>query len=146
MNRYEIAINCHKQGFNCCQSVLAAFSDALPLDEETLRKLGSGFGHGAGTGELCGALTGAVMTLDLLFPADFSDPVAAKKRAVARAQALQSRFAERFTALRCADLVGKKNDAGENTPAAERMALSGCGALIVTAVELTEEIMREEGI
>ena len=35
-------------GFNCCQSVLLAFEDILPVDALTLKTLGSGFGGGVG--------------------------------------------------------------------------------------------------
>ena len=70
MNRCEQAVGYHKKGFNCCQSVLAAYQDLIGLTETQCLTLGGGFGAGAGTGELCGAVTGAVMVLDLLTPAD----------------------------------------------------------------------------
>jgi len=66
MDRCEQAVGYHKKGFNCCQSVLAAFQDVIGLTETQCLTLGGGFGAGAGTGELCGAVTGAVMVLDLL--------------------------------------------------------------------------------
>ncbi len=68
MNRCEQAVGYHKKGFNCCQSVLAAYQDLIGLTEAQCLTLGGGFGAGAGTGELCGAVTGAVMVLDLLTP------------------------------------------------------------------------------
>ena len=67
MNRCEQAVGYHKKGFNCCQSVLATFQDVIGLTETQCLTLGGGFGAGAGTGELCGAVTGAVMVLDLHF-------------------------------------------------------------------------------
>ena len=73
MDRCEQAVGYHKKGFNCCQSVLAAFQDVIGLTETQCLTLGGGFGAGAGTGELCGAVTGAVMVLDLLTPADPAD-------------------------------------------------------------------------
>ena len=106
MNRIEIANNYHKQGFNCCQSVLGAFADRLEIPEEAAMRLGAGFGSGAGTGELCGAITGAVMALDLIAGGDaVSDPAGAKRRAAARSRELQKRFSERFGALRCRELL-----------------------------------------
>ena len=105
MDRCEQAVDYHKKGFNCCQSVLAAFQDVIGLTETQCLTLGGGFGAGAGTGELCGAVTGAVMVLDLLTPADPGDVMGSKKRSVGQAKELQKRFAERFDALRCADLL-----------------------------------------
>ena len=132
MNRCEQAAAYHKKGFNCCQSVLAVFQDCIGLSEAQCLTLGGGFGAGAGTGELCGAVTGAVMVLDLLTPADPADVVGSKKKAMAQAKELQKRFAERFDAL------------DDTTPAAKALGLTGhCDIMIVTAVELVEQMIAE---
>lgn len=145
MDRYEQASAYHHKGFNCCQSVLAAFSDLTGLSEQASFDIGGGFGGGAGTGELCGAITGAVMTLGMLTPVDPADPVASKKRTLTYGKELQSRFLERFHALRCHDLMKITDCAADGSmPAAQRMGLTGhCDIMIVTAVELVEEILRE---
>ena len=53
--------------YNCCQAVACVFSDEVGVSEETLRKLGAGFGLGMGTMEAtCGALCGAQMVLGLM--------------------------------------------------------------------------------
>ena len=70
MNRCKLANDYHRRGFNCCQSVLAAFSDLTGMSEQESFNVAGGFGSGAGTGELCGAVSGAVMTLGLLTPVD----------------------------------------------------------------------------
>ena len=47
---------------NCAQAVLKAFEDRLPVDADTLMKLGAGYAAGMGCMEsTCGALIGAVM-------------------------------------------------------------------------------------
>ena len=101
VNRCETARALHKRGFNCCQSVLAAFSDRTGLTEQASFDVGGGFGGGAGTGELCGAISGAIMALGMMTPVDTADPVGSKKRTVALSKELQKRFAQRFGALRC---------------------------------------------
>ena len=105
MERVELAHEYHKNGYNCCQSVLAAFSDITGLSEQASMDIGGGFGGGAGTGELCGALSGAIMTLGLMTPVDENDPVGSKKRTVALSREVQKRFSEKFGALRCQDLL-----------------------------------------
>lgn len=141
MNRMEIAYDYHNRGYNCCQSVLAAFADRMGLPEETVLNLGAGFGSGAGTGELCGAVTGAIMALDLMLP---STPAGDKRRGAARAKRLQQRFAERFDALRCRDLLKNKKDT--RSSAIEALGITGhCSIMVATAVELAEEILAEEG-
>ena len=144
MNRCEQAVDYHKKGFNCCQSVLAAYQDLIGLTETQCLTLGGGFGAGAGTGELCGAVTGAVMALNLLTPADPSDVAGSKKQAVAQAKELQKRFAARFENLRCADLLQKKFVPDDSTPAAKALGITGhCDIMIVTAVEIVEQMLAE---
>ena len=53
MDRYEKARDYHKRGFNCCQSVLASFTDLTGMSEQECFDIAGGFGAGAGTGELC---------------------------------------------------------------------------------------------
>ena len=144
MNRMETANACHQRGFNCCQSVLAAFSDLTGLSETESFSIGGGFGSGAGTGELCGAVSGAVMALGLLTPADSADPVGSKKRTMALSKELQKRFQARFGALRCQDLLRRKFVPDDSTPAAKSLGLTNhCSIMIVTAVELVEELLKE---
>lgn len=53
--------------YNCCQAVACVFADEAGMSEDTLRKLGAGFGMGMGTTEAtCGALCGAEMILGLM--------------------------------------------------------------------------------
>lgn len=50
--------------FNCAESVLLANMERLGVEGDWLPKVASGFGGGiARTGQVCGALTGAVMAL-----------------------------------------------------------------------------------
>jgi C_GCAxxG_C_C family probable redox protein len=144
MNRYEKANEYHKQGYNCCQCVLAAFSDLTGLSEQESFNIGGGFGSGAGTGELCGALSGAIMTLGLLTPVDTADPVGSKKRTVGLSKELQKRFQEKFDYLRCQDLLKNKKEATDATPVAKALGLTNhCSIMIVTAVEIVEEMLQE---
>ena len=147
MDRYEKARDYHKRGFNCCQSVLASFTDLTGMSEQECFDIAGGFGAGAGTGELCGAITGAAMTLGRLTPVDPADPVGSKQRTVALSKELQAKLSEKFGALRCQDLLGGgKFVPDERTPAAARMGLTGhCDIMIVTAVEIVEEILNQRG-
>ena len=144
MNRLEKAVDYHKRGFNCSQSVLAAFTDITGLSEQDSFNLGGGFGGGAGTGELCGAVTGAIMTLGALTPVDPVDPVGSKKRTVALSKELQKRFSEKFDALRCRELLQNRKIAEEATPTTKAMGLTNhCDIMIATAAEIVEELLAE---
>ena len=52
---------------NCAQAVMKAFEDKLPVDADTLMKLGAGYAAGMGCMEsTCGALIGAVMVAGIV--------------------------------------------------------------------------------
>ena len=144
MNRYEIALEYFRKNFNCCQSVVAAFSDLIDMSEQEIMNISSGFGSGAGTGEMCGAITGGIMALNLMTPVDMEDPVGSKKRAVAQSKEFQKRFKEKFGYLRCQDLLANKTTANEKTTAANTLGLTKhCDIMVVTAVEIVEEMLAE---
>ena len=147
MNRCKLANEYHRRGFNCCQSVVAAFGDLTGLSEQECMNFTAGFGGGAATGELCGAISGAVMTLGLLTPVDMSDPVGSKKRTMALSRDFQERFAQRFGAVRCEELLKiKTTPNADDTPAALALGVTGhCPIMIVTAVEIVEEMLAERG-
>ena len=144
LNRCEKGNQYHAAGFNCCQSVVAAFADKTGLSEQESFNVSSGFGGGAGTGELCGAITGAIMTLSLLHPVDMDQPLESKARVVKLSKEFQKRFAEKFGALRCQDLLKNKFAADERTPAAKELGITNhCSIMIVTAIEIVEEMLNE---
>lgn len=144
LTRYEKAMELHHKGFNCCQSVLAAFSDRTGLDDQTAFNLAGGFGAGAGTGELCGALTGAVMSLGLTHPVDPADPVGGKRRTMGLGKKVQGAFQEKFGHLRCAPLL-KTEISPESSAVAQAMGLTNrCDIMIVNAIEQVEALLREE--
>ena len=58
MNRADRAEELFRQGYNCSQSVFAAFADAVGMTTEEAAKLASPFGAGFGKlREVCGAVS-----------------------------------------------------------------------------------------
>lgn len=143
MNRIEKALETHKKGYNCCQCVISAFADRFDIPEEAALRIGAGFGGGAGTGELCGAITGAIMALDLIAAGDVtSEPAAAKRAAAARAKEFQARFSEQFGALRCTELL--KNEKEEPGEEVKKLGITGhCNVMIASAVDIAERLLNE---
>ena len=80
-----------------------------------------------------------------MLPADFSDPVSAKKKAVLRAKRLQQGFEEHFGHLRCRELLQDRSGDEKASPAVKALGLTNhCSVMIAAAVELVEELMEEE--
>ena len=143
MNRCELANGYHQKGFNCAQSVLAAFCDLTHLPEREALAVSVGFGGGMGGShqEVCGAISGGVMALSILYPHVEENDAATKRRIYSITQEFRTRFRERFGQTVCGDLLATKVDAGG---AAREMGIKRrCDILIVTAVELVEQMLRE---
>lgn len=65
--RMEKARGLHRQGCNCCQSVVMAYSDKLPISPEDAMNVSAPFGRGlAGTREVCGCVSGMAMVCGLM--------------------------------------------------------------------------------
>ena len=64
--RIERAKALHKQGCNCCQEVLMAYGDRLPIEAKDAMNVAAPFGRGlAGTREVCGCVSGMAMACGL---------------------------------------------------------------------------------
>jgi len=105
----EFAIHLFGNGYNCAQSVAIAVFSRFGEKENIPRKMASGFGGGiAAEKEVCGAVSGSVMTLGWFIPDQ-------NKKNAAVAAYLEA-FNKQFANTRCCNLV-------EGTPLAERHAL-----------------------
>ena len=83
------------KGYNCSQSVVAAFAPQLGLTEETALRLSAGFGAGIGRmREVCGAFCGVVTVLSMVY-ADPADP-----KDKSRMYALVQQAAEQYRSRR----------------------------------------------
>lgn len=94
----------HEKGCNCCQSVLCTLGEYTGLDEQTATRIGYGFGGGMLTGNVCGAVSGAMMAIGAACTTGTA-PAEEKPGAVALCEQLQERFRERFGTLLCADIL-----------------------------------------
>lgn len=64
--REELARQAFKEGYNCSQAMVAAFSDLMEMDKKTALRLASSFGGGMGRmREVCGAVTGMFMVVGI---------------------------------------------------------------------------------
>ena len=57
----EKAVNLHKNGYNCAQSIVCAFAQELGADYETAFRLSEGFGGGIGVGGCKGLHCGKML-------------------------------------------------------------------------------------
>ena len=107
------------KGYNCSQSVVAAFAPQLGLTEEMALRLSAGFGAGIGRmREVCGAFCGVVTVLSMVY-ADPTDP-----KDKSRMYALVQEAAEQYRSrnggsIICRELLAKAGAAPAGGTAAE---------------------------
>ena len=118
--RIEKAVALFKEGFNCSQSVVAAFADKYGFTQEQALKMSASFGGGIGRmRETCGAACGLFMLAGLETGATEGADREGKAANYKLVQELAEEFKQRNGALRCADLLGlSKNEPVVSTPEA----------------------------
>ncbi len=133
-----------ENGYACSQAVLSTLGPQLGLDEETAHKVASAFGGGmVRNGEVCGAVTGALMSLGLKFGSTTADDEEAIREA---SQELMRRFKEKNGSLLCRELLGYHLIVPEELEQARESGVfqARCPLFVQKATELAEEIMQEK--
>ncbi|MBN1453503.1 MAG: C_GCAxxG_C_C family protein [Anaerolineales bacterium] len=131
------------QGFNCSQSVFSAYASQLGIDDQAALKLASPFGGGvAHQGDVCGAVTGALMALGL----DRGNAtLEAKDETYRIAEKFIERFKERHGTILCRQLIGHDISTPEGLQNArgQNVFKSICPGLVKDATELVAEFLDE---
>ena len=103
------------QGYNCAQSVAAAFCDVTGLDEKTAARMASPFGGGMGRmREVCGAVSGMYLVLGWLYGYDTPGDDVSKKALYADVQAMGAQFREETGSIICREIL--KNPPADPNP------------------------------
>ena len=148
MDRCALAHQYHRQGYSCAQSVAGAFADLTGWEPERLFAAAGGFGGSVGGSheELCGAVSGGLLVLGLLFPHTRGEDRDTRKKVFELAKRFRQQFFDAFGHSRCGDLLHARCGVSEKTAAAARLGLTAhCDIMVVTAVELLEALLRETG-
>ena len=135
----QMAQDRFSQGFSCSQSVFSAYASQFGLDNEIALKLASPFGGGvAHQGNLCGAVTGALLTLGMARGHISKDK---KEDTYRLAEEFLRRFRERNGTILCRDLIGYdiSTPEGLQTARDQKVFKTICPGLVKDAVELLGE-------
>ncbi len=107
MDYSQKALDLFHQGYNCAQSVFAAFDDIAGLDRQQALALSSGFGAGIGRiREVCGAFSGLAMLCGVLKENGGRAEPGEREKIYALVQQCAVRFMDEFGSLYCRDLLG----------------------------------------
>lgn len=131
MNRKELSINLHTQGFNCCQSVTCSFCNVLGYDPETVFKLSEAFGGGMGTCSTCGAVSAMAIVIGMKESDGNLDNPKTKHHCYELMEKATHLFLEKNHSTICSELRGM--DGG--------LILRSCDGCIEDAVEILDELL-----
>jgi C_GCAxxG_C_C family probable redox protein len=148
--RIEMAVSLFKEGFNCSQSVVAAFADKYGFTREQALKMSASFGGGIGRmRETCGAACGLFLLAGLETGATEGADRDGKAANYALVQELAEEFKQRNGALRCADLLGlSKKEPVVSTPEArtdQYYAKRPCVKMVEEAARIWCEYLQKQG-
>lgn len=137
------------KGYNCSQSVVAAYRDLIGIDFDTAMRLCAGYGGGIGRlREVCGAFNGAVMVLDACLGSSDPSDHAAKSAQYARIQRMAEKFRQKNGSIVCRELLGLPSGASAPTPekrSPEYYKKRPCPQIIAEMAVIVGEMLREEG-
>ncbi|MBO8452833.1 MAG: C_GCAxxG_C_C family protein [Bacteroidetes bacterium] len=105
-------------GYNCCQSVMLAFSDVFEADELALSTIASGFGGGlARMREVCGTVSAIGMAAGFISPAVHPKNMEERTANYALVQELAGEFRKENGSIICAELLGLRPKKEIESPA-----------------------------
>ena len=126
MDPIKKSLKLFESKFHCSQAVFAVFPEYI--DPNFALKISSCFGGGMRKGEVCGAVTGSLMLLGIVFGYSDKDDIENKKLSNKIASDFMDLFKEKYNSYLCRDLIGER---------------SLCGSYVKFAVESVEEIIKK---
>ena len=137
-----------KQGYNCAQSVFAAFHDELGIEQDKALKIASSFGGGMGRlREVCGALTGLFMAAGMKYGYMDPDDLDGKARQYQRVQDFAQQFSDEYRSILCRDLLQLDEKISDPTPEIRTAAYyqrRPCAEYVRFAAGLLEQMENSE--
>lgn len=132
---------------NCCQAVLRAVLEEKGLMFDEAVFVCSGFGGGIiGRGEVCGAVSGAVMAIGLVTKAFYGDLAEHKKVTRETAKIFYERFEGIYGISTCNGLIGiDKNDPEAKRKASEAgIYRENCPKFVRSAVNIVLDLFADQ--
>lgn len=142
MSKGERAEALFMKGYNCSQSVAAAFAEEMNMQEADVARLTIGFGGGIGRmREVCGTVSGMAFVLSALYADEGKGSVYAKIQAVAE------KFEQENGSIICRELLGLDKN-GKRCPVPEPRTEQyykkrPCNQLVHMAADILAEFLKK---
>jgi C_GCAxxG_C_C family probable redox protein len=145
MDNKQKAIELFGKQFNCAQATFAALADEVGISREMALKTAACFGGGMRCGEVCGAVTGALMALGFRFGSTKENDPDGKAAAYKRSIAFTEAFKAKHGTILCRELLGFNPGLPEDADKIKELNLHEkiCHGAIADAVEIAEAIIAQ---
>ena len=145
MSHEEKAIKILGEKFNCTQAVLGAFAEELGMSEEQAMKVALCFSAGARKGEVCGAVSGAIMVLGLKYSQVGDDEAESKAIAYEKTNEFMERFKSENGSYICREILGCDISTEEGRVFAQEnnSFKEICPRMVKSAVNILESIIEK---
>ena len=146
MTHSDKAVQLFSQRYHCSQAVFAAFAEEMGLDQTTALKIGGCFGCGMNKGEVCGACTGALMTIGLKYGQGSVDDMAARAKSSNLCVRFLDEFAKNNGLYLCKELLGYDITQPDQLAAVKEAGLftEFCPKMVESAAKILDEIIQSE--
>lgn len=148
-NRIKRSVELFKSGYNCSQSVVAAFADLYGFSEEQALRMAASFGGGIGRmRETCGAACGMFLLAGLETGATEATDREGKAANYALVQELAAEFKKRNGSLNCGELLGLRKESSVSSVPEERTehyyAKRPCAKMVEEAARIWAEYLEKQ--
>ena len=148
MDHSTLAAQLFLDGCSCSQAVMAAFCDLTGMDRSTALRLSAPFGGGIGRmREVCGAVSGMMMVVGLLYGFGPSEGSTAKSAHYHLVQELAEQFRQQAGSIICREIL--KNPPADPNPSprtAEYYANRPCARMVMLAAEILDRYIAEHPV
>lgn len=147
--RINRAVELFNEGYNCSQSVVAAFADLYGFTFEQSLRMSASFGGGIGRmRQTCGAACGMFLLTGLDCGAIDGSDRAGKSHNYAQVQQLAAQFKAQNGSLICAELLGLKPNVPTSSKAEARTTeyykKRPCPMMVKTAATIFANYLKEK--
>jgi C_GCAxxG_C_C family probable redox protein len=132
-------------GYGCAQTVLAAFAARYGLTEGEAHRIAACFGGGVGrSGQVCGAVSGALMVLGLHYWDETAELAPTKERLYQLSGEFMDRFAALHGTTQCRELLGYtlRDPVQLEKAKADGLFTTRCPGYIRDSIALLEEFIK----
>ena len=145
--RKEKARQLFLEGFNCSQSVAAAYADAFGIDPETILRLSASFGAGIGRmRKTCGAVSGMFIIAGLETGSVIGNDREGKQHNYEVVRSMADRFREKNGSFTCQTLLGLRQAEKSAAPSKrtdQYYKSRPCLRMVEDACDIIEEFFPE---